>query len=97
MTDKELKNANTIKKRIEELDEEIMALFDARNKRIKPFKPFRVRGFIKSDTISEKEITLTHDDIVLLQQIRCNEKKSLEKILRQMGATSDNGGSSNEG
>ena len=85
MTEKELQNANLIKERIEQLNEEIYALFDAKGKRIRPFKPFKVIGFIHSnDYVEEKEITLTLNDIKALQDIRSIEKQTLENILKRL-------------
>lgn len=84
MTDQELLTANLIKERIKELDAQIYALFDAEKRRINPFKSFIVRGQIYGDYVSEKEITLTRQDIVTLQEIRQAEKNSLENILKQL-------------
>lgn len=84
MTEQELLTANLIKERIKELDAQIFALFDAEKKRINPFKSFIVRGQIYGNYGSEKEITLTRQDIVTLQEIRQAEKESLQKILEQL-------------
>jgi len=84
MTDQELLAAKLIKERIQELDAQIFALFDAEKKKINPFKPFIVRGQIYGNYSSEKEITLTRQDIVALQEIRQAEKNSLENILKQL-------------
>lgn len=84
MTEQELLTANLIEERIKELDAQILALFDAEKKRINPFKSFIVCGKIYSNYVSEKEITLTRQDIVTLQEIRQAEKESLQKILEQL-------------
>lgn len=85
MTDKEIKSINAINKRIAELNTEIYALFDAQDKRINPFKSFKVKGHIHSnDYVTEKEIKLTLTDIQVLQAIRAAEKQSLEKILNDL-------------
>lgn len=84
MTEKDLKTAKSIEARINELDTEIMALFDAKDKKINPFKPFKIKGHIRSECLEEVEIKLTLHDIRVLQDIRYAEKTSLQKLLKEL-------------
>lgn len=84
MTEKELKTAKSIEARINELDTEIMALFDAQDKKINPFKPFKIKGHIHLEYPEEVEIKLTLHDIRVLQDIRSAEKTSLQKLLEEL-------------
>lgn len=85
MTPEQYNTAQAIRERIIELTEEITALFDAKDKRIKPAKPFICHGFIRSSHFAEdKEITLTKQDIRVLQAIRQAECDQLEKILKEL-------------
>lgn len=83
MTTEELKTAKVIEARINELNAEIYALFDA-PKRIKPRKPFKCVGQIYGHYNSELEITLTHQDIQVLQAIRTAEMNGLKKALEEL-------------
>ena len=83
MTIEELKTAKVIEARINELNAEIHALFDA-PKRIKPRKPFKCVGQIFGPYNSELEITLTHQDIQVLQAIRTAEMNGLKKALEEL-------------
>ena len=84
MTEQELKIAKSIEEKINELNIEIMALFDAKDKKINPFKPFKIKGRIHSDCPEEVEIKLTHTDIRALQDIRSAEKTFLQKLLKEL-------------
>lgn len=83
VTTEELKTAKVIEARINELNAEIHALFDA-PKRIKPRKPFKCVGQIYGLYNSELEITLTHQDIQVLQAIRSAEVEGLKKALKEL-------------
>ena len=83
MTTEELKKAKAIEARINELNTEIYALFDA-PKRIKPRKPFKCVGHIFGPYNSELEITLTNQDIQVLQAIRSAEMNGLKKVLEEL-------------
>lgn len=84
MTEQELKIAKSIEAKINELDTEIMALFDAKDKKINPFKPFKIIGCIRSEYPEEVEIKLTLCDIRALQDIRSAEKTFLQKLLKEL-------------
>lgn len=81
MTEKDLEVAKKLDARIKELDNELMALFDVKGKKINPFKPFTIG---KNRYSEEVTITLSHQDITLLQTIRVSEKLRLEELLKQM-------------
>lgn len=81
MTEKDLEVAKKLDARIKELDDEIMALFDAKGKKINPFKPIQIG---KNRYSKEMTITLSGQDITLLQTIRVAEKLRLEEMLKQM-------------
>ncbi len=83
VTTEELQKAKAIEARINELNAEIYALFDA-PKRIKPSKPFKCVGHIFGSYNSELEITLTHQDIQVLQAIRSAEMDGLKKVLKEL-------------
>ena len=83
MTPEVLIAAKAIEERIQELEAEIYALFDA-PKKINPKKPFKCFGNIFGNYKSELEITLSNQDIQALQAIRSAEKQSLEKILKKL-------------
>lgn len=83
VTTEELKKAKAIEARINELNAEIYALFDA-PKRIKPKKPFKCVGQIFGPYNSELEITLTNQDIQVLQAIRTAEMNGLKKALEEL-------------
>lgn len=83
MNKEQLQTAKLIEERLEELNTEILALFDA-PKKINPKKPFLCRGHIHGAHISEVEITLTIQDINVLQAIRTAEKEGLESLLANL-------------
>lgn len=84
MKHEELKAAKEIETRINQLDAEIMALFDAQGKKINPFKPFTVRGQIYGNYDSNFEIKLTKHDISVLQAIRSAELNHLKELLENL-------------
>ena len=84
MDKKDLKTASLIQQRIDELEAEIMALFDAQGKKVNPLKPFTVRGQIYGNYVSEKEITLTKHDITILQMVRSEEQDRLKEMLDKL-------------
>jgi hypothetical protein len=83
MTEKDLEVAKKLDARIKELDNEIMALFDAKGKKINPHKPFTIKKSRWSG-VEETTITLSGQDITILQTIRVSEKLRLEELLKQM-------------
>lgn len=83
MTEKDLEVAKKLDARIKELDNEVMALFDAKGKKINPFKPFAI-GKNRYGVEEGTTITLSGQDITLLQTIRVSEKLRLEEMLKQM-------------
>lgn len=84
MKNEDLKAAKEIETRINQLDAEIMALFDATNKKINPFKPFHVRGQIFGNYDSDFEIRLTKQDINALQAIRSAELEHLRELFNNL-------------
>ena len=83
MTEQELKTLNDVKERIDELEEEIYALFEAKDRKI--FLKERiirtVSRTIKKDYRHEVTIKLSLEDINMLQSIRQQELSSLRKII----------------
>lgn len=87
MTDVELNTFNEVKERIDVLEEEIYALFEAQGKRINP-----VKRLIKTFSQTKKRnyghdctIQLSLMDIRLLQDIRQQELNTLRKIIKEEG------------
>lgn len=85
MTDSEFNAYAQIKKRIDELEEEIYALFEAKDKTIVPKKRFiKTRSRTKKmDFPHECTITLSLQDINILQDIRQQELSTLRKIIKE--------------
>lgn len=83
MTEKDLEVAKKLDARIKELENEVMALFDAKGKKINPFKPFTI-GKNRYGAEEGTTITLSGQDITILQTIRVSEKLRLEEMLKQM-------------
>ena len=87
MTEAELNTFNEVKERIDVLEEEIYALFEAQGKRINP-----VKRLIKTFSQTKKRnyghdctIQLSLMDIRLLQDIRQQELNTLRKIIKEEG------------
>lgn len=87
MTEVELNTFNEVKERIDVLEEEIYALFEAQGKRINP-----VKRLIKTFSQTKKRnyghdctIQLSLMDIRLLQDIRQQELNTLRKIIKEEG------------
>lgn len=85
MTEAELNTFNEVKERIDVLEEEIYALFEAQGKHINP-----VKRMIKTYSRTKKReydhectIKLSLMDIRLLQEIRQQELNALRKIVEQ--------------
>lgn len=83
MKNEELEVYNQIKKRIDNLEEEIYALTEARGISINPFKKWFVPGAHtkRNDYPHAVGITLTLEDIRMLQDSRLRELNNLKKIL----------------
>lgn len=85
MTESELKIYNQIMNRIETLETEVYALFEAQWKRINP-----VKRFIKTISQTKKKpyehdevIVLTLEDIRLLQDARMREISYLKTLIKE--------------
>ena len=85
MTEAELNTFNEVKERIDVLEEEIYALFEAQGKRINP-----VKRLIKTFSQTKKRnyghdctIQLSLMDIRLLQDVRQQELNTLRKIIKE--------------
>ena len=87
MTESELEKYNNVKKRIEELEEEIYALFEARGQTINPAKRIiRTFGCTKRKNYGHDcEIKLTDMDINVLQNLRQQELNGLRMIVEKDG------------
>ena len=85
MTESELEKYNNVKRRIEELEEEIYALFEARDQTISPVKRIiRTFGCTKHKNYGHDcEIRLTNMDINVLQNLRQQELNGLRMILEE--------------
>ena len=85
MTEKELNQFNAVKNRIDELEEELYALFEAEGKYINPIKRL-IRTYSKTkkrDYSHECMIKLSLMDIQLLQNIRQQELNTLKEIVKE--------------
>jgi len=84
MTERELNHFNDVKNRIDQLEEEIHALFEAQGKQINPIK--RVVNTIsrtkKKDYPHDCQIELSLIDIRLLQDVRLQELNTLREIIK---------------
>lgn len=85
MTEIEFNQFQEAKNRIDELEEEIYALFEAQNQVINP-----IERIINTFSITKKipyshkcEIKLTLEDINMLQNIRQRELNTLRKIIQE--------------
>jgi len=85
MNKHDLDQLNIIQKRIDVLEEEVYALFEAQGKRINP-----INRIIKTISKTKKknyshdcEITLTLEDIKLLQDARLRELNFLKTIIKE--------------
>lgn len=85
MTEYELEVFNEVKERIDTLEEELYALFEAQGKRINPDKRFftTISRTRKRDFPHECEIQLSLIDIRLLQDVRQQELNTLRKIIKE--------------
>ena len=85
MTEYELEVFNEVKERIDTLEEELYALFEAQGKRINPVKRFftTISRTRKRDFPHECKIQLSLTDIRLLQDVRQQELNTLRKIIKE--------------
>ena len=85
MTESELEKYNKVKKRIEQLEEELYALFDAQGQKINPVQRIiRTFSITKHCNIRhECEIELTMTDIKVLQDLRQQELNALRMIVEE--------------
>lgn len=85
MTENDLNKLIAVKERIDVLEEEIDALFEAQGKHINPVKKIikTVSRTRKHDYLDERTIELSLMDISLLQDIRRQELNSLRKIIQE--------------
>lgn len=85
MTESELEKYNKVKKRIEQLEEELYALFDAQGQKINPVQRIiRTVSITKHCNIRhECEIELTVMDIKILQDLRQQELNALRMIVEE--------------
>ena len=85
ITRKELNTYNQLQQRIDLLDEEIYALFEAQGKKINPIKRI-IKAFSRTkrkDYSHEVEIRLTLEDIRLLQDARLREVNFLKELIKE--------------
>ena len=85
MTEHELAEYQKIKDRIDELEEEIYALFDATGKKITPASHLIsiISRTKKCEYEHRCEIRLTPEDIRILQDVRQRELKALREIIEK--------------